>query len=116
MQLWAIAALNPKPDNFRPPYELPDSWDFGHHNYLQVDPPPSPFIAGPTDIPAQGSRPACEWSSRLAGGMVGCILLYTLSVRGVGPQVSSPAEIEMQRLRDIGQRSVSSLTVRKSAC
>ncbi|MGA7560780.1 MAG: hypothetical protein WCF61_14855 [Terriglobales bacterium] len=60
---WWHAALghcgpsNPKPDNFRPPYELPDSWDFGHHNYLQVDPPPSPFIAGPTDIPAKGAAP-----------------------------------------------------------
>jgi len=62
---WWHAALghcgpaNPKPGNLQAPFQIPDTWNFGHHNYLQVDPPPSPAIAIPEDVPdANGSVPA----------------------------------------------------------
>jgi hypothetical protein len=58
---WWHAALGqcgpskPRPDNFVAPFEIPDNWNFGHHHYLQVDPPPFPSIPVPTDVPNQGS-------------------------------------------------------------
>jgi hypothetical protein len=60
---WWHAALghrgpsNPKPDNFQSPFQIPDNWDFGHHNYLQVDtpPPPPPSLALPTNVPGNGA-------------------------------------------------------------
>jgi hypothetical protein len=58
---WWHAALGhcgpskPRPANFQSPFEIPINWDFGHHNYLQVDPPPLPSIPLPTDIPPDGS-------------------------------------------------------------
>jgi hypothetical protein len=58
---WWHAALGhcgpskPRPANFQFPFEIPINWDFGHHNYLQVDPPPLPSIPLPTDIPPDGS-------------------------------------------------------------
>jgi hypothetical protein len=58
---WWHAALghrgpsNPWPSNFNAPFEIPDNWNFGHGNYLQIDPPPAPFIATPTDVPPNGS-------------------------------------------------------------
>lgn len=45
----------PIPANFQGPYQIPDDWDFGHHNYLQVNPPPRPAIPMPADVPAQGA-------------------------------------------------------------
>ncbi len=62
---WWHAALGhcgpskPRPGNFQPPFEIPDSWKFGHHNYLQVDPPPPPppSIPLPTRIPPKGAAP-----------------------------------------------------------
>jgi hypothetical protein len=59
---WWRAALghggpsNPRPANFQAPFEIPDNWDFGHGNYLQIDPPPAPVIALPTDVPPNGSN------------------------------------------------------------
>ena len=58
---WWHAALGhcgpskPRPNNFDSPYEIPSNWGYGHHNYLQVDLPPSPSIALPTDVPPDGS-------------------------------------------------------------
>jgi hypothetical protein len=58
---WLRAALGhcgpskPRPANFQSPFEIPSNWDYGHHNYLQVDPPPVPSIALPTDVPPDGS-------------------------------------------------------------
>jgi hypothetical protein len=43
---WWNAALGregpaaPWPGNFQAPFEIPDSWDFGHGDYLKVDPAP----------------------------------------------------------------------------
>lgn len=60
---WWRAALghcgpaNPKPGNFQSPFEIPSSWGYGHHNYLQVDPPPptAPVLPLPRDVPPEGS-------------------------------------------------------------
>jgi hypothetical protein len=58
---WWHAALGhagpstPWPGNFHAPFEIPDNWDFGHGNYLQIDPPPAPLVAMPTDVPPNGS-------------------------------------------------------------
>jgi hypothetical protein len=58
---WWHAALghrgpsNPKPGNFQAPFEIPDDWDFGHGNYLQIDSPPVPSLAVPTDVPPKGA-------------------------------------------------------------
>jgi len=46
---------NPRPANFRPPFEIPDAWHFGHGNYIGVEPPPPPFIPRPQDIPPEDS-------------------------------------------------------------
>jgi hypothetical protein len=46
---------NPRPGNFQAPFEIPDTWDFGHGNYLQIDPPPTPVIVLPVDVPPNGS-------------------------------------------------------------
>jgi len=57
---WWRAALghggpaSPAPGNFQAPFEIPDNWDFGHGDYLQLD-PPSPSIAAPIDVPPDGS-------------------------------------------------------------
>lgn len=58
---WWHAALghcgpsNPKPANFQAPFEIPSNWNYGHHNYLQIDPPPPPPIPVPADVPPDGS-------------------------------------------------------------
>lgn len=60
---WWHAALghcgpsNPKTGNFQSPFEIPSNWDYGHHNYLQIDPqpPPPPTLPLPTDVPPEGS-------------------------------------------------------------
>lgn len=46
---------SPPPSNFRAPFEIPDNWNFGHGSYLEIDPPPPPSIAIPTDVPPNGS-------------------------------------------------------------
>jgi hypothetical protein len=45
----------PRPGNFQSPFEIPSNWDYGHHNYLQIDPPPRVSISLPTDVPPNGS-------------------------------------------------------------
>jgi hypothetical protein len=64
---WWHAALghtgpsSPRPSNFQAPFEIPDNWNFGHGNYLEVDPPPppTPSLAIPTNVPPNGSdKPA----------------------------------------------------------
>jgi len=58
---WWHAALghrgpsSPTPGNFQSPFEIPDNWNFGHGNYLQIDPPPMPPVALPTDVPPNGA-------------------------------------------------------------
>ncbi len=62
---WWHAALghcgpaNPRPGNFQSPFQIPDSWDYGHHHYLQVDAPPAPWIPIPTDVPYANSAAPC---------------------------------------------------------
>jgi hypothetical protein len=45
----------PRPANFQAPFEIPDQWKFNHGNYLQIDQPPAPTLAIPTDVPPAGS-------------------------------------------------------------
>jgi Alpha/beta hydrolase of unknown function (DUF900) len=58
---WWRAALGhcgpskPRPDNFQSPFEIPSNWDYEHHDYLRIDPPPLVSISVPTDVPADGS-------------------------------------------------------------
>jgi pimeloyl-ACP methyl ester carboxylesterase len=58
---WSRAALGhtgpakPWPANFQAPFEIPDNWGFKHGNYLQIDYPPAPALAIPTDVPPDGS-------------------------------------------------------------
>jgi hypothetical protein len=60
---WWRAALGhrgpvkPWPANFRPPFELPDDWDYEHGNYLQIDDPALALLPLPVDVPPQGSPP-----------------------------------------------------------
>jgi hypothetical protein len=60
---WWHAALGhcgpakPWPANFQGPFEMPDIWDFKHGNYLQINPPPVPSLAIPTDVPPQNWPP-----------------------------------------------------------
>jgi Alpha/beta hydrolase of unknown function (DUF900) len=46
---------SPRPSNFQAPFEIPDNWEFGHGDYLQID-PPSRSIIVPTDVPPEGSN------------------------------------------------------------
>ena len=58
---WWHAALgrggpaNPRPGNFRGPYEIPSNWDYGHHHYLLDDPLSTAPILAPIDVPADGA-------------------------------------------------------------
>jgi hypothetical protein len=58
---WWHAALGhcgpskPKPDNFQSPFEIPADWNYGHHDYLRINPPPMPSIALPAEVPPDGS-------------------------------------------------------------
>jgi hypothetical protein len=69
---WWHAALgrcgpsNPKPGTFQSPFEIPSNWDYGHHNYLQIDPPPppGPVVPVPMDVPPEGAKEP-------AGGVTG---------------------------------------------
>jgi hypothetical protein len=45
----------PSPDGFRNPCEIPDNWDYGHGNYLQIDTPPPARLALPVEVPPNGS-------------------------------------------------------------
>jgi pimeloyl-ACP methyl ester carboxylesterase len=60
---WWRAALGhcgpvkPWPANFQPPSELPNSWNFEHGNYLQIDNPEPGPLRLPVDVPPQGSPP-----------------------------------------------------------
>ena len=66
---WWHAALGhcgpskPKPDNFLSPFEIPANWNYGHHDYLRIDPPPPPSIALPAEIPPNGSPVPASGSS-----------------------------------------------------
>lgn len=48
---------SPAPDHFRPHFEIPSGWEYGHGNYLQVDPPSPVTISLPQDVPVEGTAP-----------------------------------------------------------
>jgi hypothetical protein len=65
---WWHAALgrdgpSTSPTNFRRPFEIPDDWEFGHGNYLQVD-SSAHRIPLPVDVPPDGT-------AKPAGGATG---------------------------------------------
>jgi len=45
----------PWPGNFQAPFQLPDNWNFGHGNYLQIDGPPVAAVPVPADVPPNGT-------------------------------------------------------------
>ncbi len=45
----------PWPANFEAPFEIPDTWNFNHGNYLESDPPPIPVLPLPVNVPPQGT-------------------------------------------------------------
>jgi hypothetical protein len=49
------APLASAPASFHGPWQIPDGWRYGHHNYLAVDPAPFPTFPIPTEVPAPGS-------------------------------------------------------------
>lgn len=54
---------NPRPENFQAPFEIPDNWDFGHGDYLHIDPPPTPIILIPVDVPPNTAAPPANGAS-----------------------------------------------------
>jgi hypothetical protein len=44
----------PWPVSFLAPFQIPDKWNYGHHNYLEVD-PTHPTIPVPQEVPPQGA-------------------------------------------------------------
>jgi hypothetical protein len=58
------------------PWQIPDSWMYGHHHYLELDPPPAPPFTLPLDIPdipPQGSpppRPVTGWQPAWSAAFV----------------------------------------------
>ena len=47
----------PIPANFQPPDQIPNSWNYGHGNYLQDKPPAPGPIQPPADVPESGDPP-----------------------------------------------------------
>jgi hypothetical protein len=61
----------PIPSSIQGPWQIPNDWNYGHHHYIEKDPPPDPPFSLPQDVPAQGTpppRPAAwqpAWSAAL---------------------------------------------------
>ncbi len=55
----ALGRFGPKqrPDHYLSPCQIPDTWNYGHGNYLQVDPPAQAVIPPATMIPNSGLPP-----------------------------------------------------------
>jgi hypothetical protein len=45
----------PWPANFQPPFQIPDNWHYGHHHYLQDNPPYTGGPVGNVNVPANPS-------------------------------------------------------------
>lgn len=65
------------PANFEPPFEIPDTWDFDHGNYLQINQPPAPPMGLPVVVPGQDAEfpivdvsgnPVAGWQSAFTSG------------------------------------------------
>jgi hypothetical protein len=46
-----------RPDHFQSPYQIPDEWNYGHGDYLRVDPPAPAVLAPGIMIPPSGPKP-----------------------------------------------------------
>jgi hypothetical protein len=54
---------SPWPSSLQVPYAIPDSWNYQHSNYLQIDNPPAPPLPIPIGVPPDGSpvlAPDCD--------------------------------------------------------
>jgi hypothetical protein len=47
---------SPVPAAFVAPFQIPDAWNYGHHDYMGISGPPQAAVPLPTDVPPQGSR------------------------------------------------------------
>lgn len=45
----------PQPVNVKAPFQIPDNWGYGHHDYLQYRPPYAGPPVGQQDVPPSGS-------------------------------------------------------------
>jgi hypothetical protein len=45
----------PWPGNFQPPFQIPGNWGYGHHHYLQDDPPYAGNTVGNVSVPGNNS-------------------------------------------------------------
>src|ERR1700722_9976600 len=45
----------PWPANFQAPFEIPDNWKYGHHSYLQDNPPYAGGVVGDVNVPPNPS-------------------------------------------------------------
>jgi pimeloyl-ACP methyl ester carboxylesterase len=55
----ALGRFGPRvaPPNFEPPNQIPDSWNYGHGDYLRTLPPAQALIPPPTAVPESGPIP-----------------------------------------------------------
>jgi len=44
------------------PWQIPDIWNYGHHNYIDDNAPLAPVMSSGTEIPAQGSQKPTQQS------------------------------------------------------
>ena len=53
----ALGRYGPKvrPANFEAPFQVPENWAYGHHHYLQYNPPYGGTAVGQQEVPADGS-------------------------------------------------------------
>lgn len=58
-----------RPGNFRAPFQIPDEWAYGHHDYLQYDPAYAGTPVVQQDVAAEGSpHPILDTSGNPASG------------------------------------------------
>jgi len=63
------------PSDFRAPFQIPDQWNFGHGDYLQVDPTASGPLAPDCGIPAAEPLPqggSGGWQQAWSASFVSC--------------------------------------------
>ncbi|MGC9157691.1 MAG: alpha/beta hydrolase [Terracidiphilus sp.] len=62
-----------RPEHYQPPCQIPEKWNYGHENYLQVQPPAPEPIPLPTDLPISGPLPlggAPGWQEAFSASFV----------------------------------------------
>jgi hypothetical protein len=75
---WSAALGHKGPSQLIPgkstgPYQIPSNWEYGHGNYIEVQPPLNPVLALPQDVPPEGSskpRPQDGWQPSWSAAFV----------------------------------------------